>query len=153
MTEQEKQEIEALKTDHLIMKSDVHKIAESVVDIAESVKKIVEVKHHMEMMEQRQEDRHIQLKEADKLNREEIKEIRRELDAGIRPKTLKGILIWAGLSIISFGIWITLYTFAIDKYLDASIATQKEKNKNFDKYREEIEYNRNQITYLKGRIK
>jgi hypothetical protein len=153
LTPEEKKEFEDLKTDNMLTKRDIHTIAESVADIASNVKKMVELKHSIELMDQRQEARHQQLKEADKLNRQEIDIIRQKQEQGIPPRTLKGLLIYGAFTIIGFGTWITIFTFAIDKYLEANISSQNEKNKKYDSYETKIQYNENQINYVKGRLK
>lgn len=104
--------------------------------------------------------------------------VEKEQSEGIKPKTLKELLKYSALVIIGFGTWIALMFFAVDKTITAHIELQKATianiEKNADKQSIKIEIlnnkteelqkksdidgdkindNKNQITYLKGRIK
>ena len=60
-------------------------------------------------------------------------------------------LLYAGLIVSSaFGTWITLEHFSMKERLATFIAVQEKDNRDLAK---EITYNKNQIQYLKGRIK
>ena len=76
---------------------------------------------------------------------------------GVRPRTLKELLMYATIILLGFGSWITLMYFSMDKILSAHIELQDERDTRtdikMDKQNSKIEDNKNQITYLKGRIK
>ena len=63
---------------------------------------------------------------------------------------LKNILYWGIFVATGFGTWITVEHFNVKGQLDTLIAVQEEKNK---EHSEKITYNKNQIQYLKGRLK
>lgn len=79
-----------------------------------------------------------------------ITDLEDESKQGVRPSTLKSILISVGFVLLSFGTWVTVFCFNIDKELSnhktLSIEVQKQQQ-------EDIQDNKNQITYIKGRIK
>lgn len=68
-----------------------------------------------------------------------IHAIDRELKDGVRPVTLKNLLIYACVLVISFGVYIEVKATNLE--IKAELCHQK------------VEDNKNQITYLKGRIK
>lgn len=68
-----------------------------------------------------------------------IHEIDKELKDGIRPVTLKNLLVYAALLIISFGIYIEVKATSLDTKME--INSQR------------IDENKEQISYVKGRIK
>lgn len=152
-----RKELRQTQEGQLAMQQEVHNIGVSVESIALSVEKLVEVQSNMKLMEQRTEDRHLQLKEADKRQNVRIDEVRKDIDDGIKPKTLKYILFACLSTLIGYGIWVTLYLFTIDKLFTSYVAAQTERNKSFEKdlghTYERTNENKNQITYLKGRIK
>ena len=83
-----------------------------------------------------------------------VKHIEKFLPVHEKLANLKKIL-YVGLSLfVTFGIWITLEHFAMDKKLNSHINVQDAKEVLYNKEVEEkISENKNQITYLKGRIK
>ena len=83
-----------------------------------------------------------------------VRHIERFLPVHERLSNLKKIL-YVGLSLsVTFGIWITIEHFSIDRRLTAHIEVQDAKEVLYNKEVEEkISDNKNQITYLKGRIK
>lgn len=79
-----------------------------------------------------------------------VSDLETESENGVRPVTLKHLLIYAVMVAIGFGTWITLYVFSIDKGISSHIVVSDEIIKEM---RDDIDYNKNQVTYLKGRLK
>ncbi len=135
MTESEKQIQNLLKavigmekTQEFIMKTQ-EKTTQTVDKLADNVSKISDVDTKFKVANNR------------------IADLESENEKGIRPQTLKHMLIYAGISIVGFGTYITLYTFSIDKELSTHEAEYKSEVKQMN---EKITDNKNQITYLKG---
>ena len=88
--------------------------------------------------------------------KEDIKIMQQEASQGIRPVTLKHLLIYATMILVSFGTWSTASYFALDKELSTHKVELDEKckkiNSDIKDHEKEIENNKNQITYNKGRI-
>lgn len=86
-----------------------------------------------------------------------LSNIEQEIDEGVKPKTLKSFLIGFLTFLISFLSWLSLYTLSMDKNFTKEEVKQKELNKNFKEDLNRLFHlsndNKNQITYLKGRIK
>lgn len=85
-----------------------------------------------------------------------IDELKKDIDDGIKPKTLKNLLVITFSIVISFGTWTVLNIFNIKKDVDLHTTLGEEHERmlldrlgDIDK---NIEDNRNQITYNKGRI-
>lgn len=81
---------------------------------------------------------------------EKIEALENEANQGIRPVTLKNILAAVSVIVISFGTWTTLMIFALDKSLSNH---QTMSSQVIEKFIEDIQDNKNQIIYLKGRLK
>lgn len=79
-----------------------------------------------------------------------ITDLEDESKQGVRPSTLKSILISVGFILLSFGTWVTIFCFNIDKELSNHKTLSMEIQK---QQQEDIQDNKNQITYVKGRIK
>lgn len=73
-----------------------------------------------------------------------------ENKAGIRPSLLKGILATSCFILIGFETWVTVTIFGLDKELSNHKTLSMEVQK---QQQEDIQDNKNQITYIKGRIK
>lgn len=116
----------------LLMSKDVHQMNSSVESIAHSIRALVKIQQDLKILEERNEQRHIQLKEADKAIHNRIDGLETIIDDGIKPKTLKGILSFSIVIILSFASFVTIFIFTNDK---------------------NISNNANQISYLKGRLK
>ena len=83
-----------------------------------------------------------------------IDKLEDESSSGIRPNTLKHILIYACMIIISFGTWMAVYAFETNKELYNHISEYKETKIHIQEEIKELKqksnYNNNQIVYLKG---
>ena len=83
-----------------------------------------------------------------------VLELENENKLGVRPKTLKNLLVFAATIIIGFGSTATVFYFSLDKTLASHIVQTEEKCKALIKEMESIKAktqdNKNQITYLKG---
>ena len=79
-----------------------------------------------------------------------ITDLEDESKQGVRPSTLKSILISVGFVLLSFGTWVTIFCFNIDKELSNHKTLSMEIQK---QQQEDIQDTKNQITYVKGRIK
>ena len=134
----------------LLMSKDIHSMNLSITSIASSMETLVKVQQDMKVMEERVEIRHREYKEK-------IKNLEEESKEGIRPRTLKNILIFSATIIIGFGSWITLMYMGIDRMIETHIAEHRADNRYLGdklKYLDDaINGNKNQITYLKGRLK
>ena len=86
----------------------------------------------------------------------DISDIKKELDEGVKPRTLKNLLIFGCSGVFSFGIWITLSYFALDKqvssYIEKEDMIQSNMEIKISELIKEIEDNSNQISYNKGII-
>lgn len=78
-----------------------------------------------------------------------ITDLEDESKQGVRPSTLKSILISVGFILLSFGTWVTVFCFNIDKELSNHKTLSMEVQK---QQQEDIQDNKSQITYIKGRI-
>ena len=103
--------------------------------IDETLEKQVQVSFDTRLLAQKFEDHLDRHKEDYKA----IHEIDKELKDGIRPVTLKNLLIYGVLLIVGFG-----------TYIEVKSSTLQTKTEVLN---QKIEDNKNQITYLKGRIK
>jgi len=103
--------------------------------IDETLEKQVQASFDIRLLAQKFED-HI---DRHKEDYKAIHEIDKELKDGIRPVTLKNLLVYAALLIISFGIYIEVKATSLDTKME--INSQR------------IDENKEQISYVKGRIK
>jgi len=103
--------------------------------IDETLEKQVQASFDIRLLAQKFDD-HI---DRHKTDYKTMHEIDKEIKDGIRPITLKNLLVYAAFVIISFGVYIEVKATALE--------TKTEINK------QKIEDNKNQITHLKGRIK
>lgn len=103
--------------------------------IDETLEKQVEASFDIKLLAQKFEDHLSRHKEDYKT----MHEIDKEIKDGIRPVTLKGLLIYAVVVIIGFGVYIEVKATSLDTKFE--LCNQKNQD------------NTNQITYLKGRIK
>ena len=103
--------------------------------IDETLEKQVQASFDIRLLAQKFDD-HI---DRHKEDYKAMHEIDKEIKDGIRPITLKNLLVYAAIVIISFGVYIEVKA--------TSLETKTEINK------QKIEDNKNQITYLEGRIK
>ena len=130
MTEDERLERleEGLRTTQnsiLLMSKDMHQMNTSITSIASSMKTLVEVQRDLRVMEERNENRHIQLKEKDKDIDARLQSSEKIINSLPSPSTAKWIIGAFMAYLILFGI------YTVDT----------------------LQKNKNQITYLKGRIK
>ena len=116
----------------LLMSKDVHQMNMSINSIAKSIEALVHIQQDLRVIEERNEQRHLQLKEADKVIHKRIDNLQAVVEEGVKPKTLKGILTWVSITLVSFGCWVVILSFSNDK---------------------EIAINAKEISYLKGRLK
>ena len=116
----------------LLMSKDVHQMNMSINSIAKSIEVLVHIQQDLRVIEERNEQRHLQLKEADKVIHKRIDNLQVVVEEGVKPKTLKGILTWVSITLVSFGCWVVILSFSNDK---------------------EIAINAKEISYLKGRLK
>jgi hypothetical protein len=116
----------------LLMSKDVHQMNMSINSIAKSIEVLVHIQQDLRVIEERNEQRHLQLKEADKVIHKRIDNLQAVVEEGVKPKTLKGILTWVSITLVSFGCWVVILSFSNDK---------------------EIAINAKEISYLKGRLK
>ena len=116
----------------LLMSKDVHQMNMSINSIAKSIEVLVHIQQDLRVIEERNEQRHLQLKEADKVIHKRIDNLQAVVEEGVKPKTLKGILTWVSITQVSFGCWVVILSFSNDK---------------------EIAINAKEISYLKGRLK
>jgi hypothetical protein len=103
--------------------------------IDETLEKQVEASFDLRLLAQKFEshlDRH-------KEDYKAIHEIDKEIKDGIRPITLKNLLIYAAVVIIGFGVYIEVKATSLET--------------KFELCNLKADDNKNQITYLKGRIK
>ena len=86
-----------------------------------------------------------------------VKVLEREASDGVRPKTLKNFLIWVAFIMISYAGWFTVDYFSLKEKFTSHSDVQKEKEIELKSWKKKAlkrdNYNKNQITYLKGRIK
>ena len=116
----------------LLMSKDVHQMNMSINSIAKSIEALVHIQQDLRVIEERNEQRHLQLKEADKVIHKRIDNLQAVVEEGVKPKTLKGVLTWVSITLVSFGCWVVILSFSNDK---------------------EIAINAKEISYLKGRLK
>ena len=116
----------------LLMSKDVHQMNMSINSIAKSIEVLVHIQQDLRVIDERNEQRHLQLKEADKVIHKRIDNLQAVVEEGVKPKTLKGILTWVSITLVSFGCWVVILSFSNDK---------------------EIAINAKEISYLKGRLK
>jgi len=116
----------------LLMSKDVHQMNMSINGIAKSIEALVHIQQDLRVIDERNEQRHLQLKEADKVIHKRIDNLQAVVEEGVKPKTLKGILTWVSITLVSFGCWVVILSFSNDK---------------------EIAINAKEISYLKGRLK
>ena len=116
----------------LLMSKDVHQMNMSINSIAKSIEALVHIQQDLRVIDERNEQRHLQLKEADKVIHKRIDNLQAVVEEGVKPKTLKGILTWVSITLVSFGCWVVILSFSNDK---------------------EIAINAKEISYLKGRLK
>ena len=116
----------------LLMSKDVHQMNMSINSIAKSIEVLVHIQQDLRVIEERNEQRHLQLKEADKVIHKRIDNLQVVVEEGVKPKTLKGVLTWVSITLVSFGCWVVILSFSNDK---------------------EIAINAKEISYLKGRLK
>ncbi len=116
----------------LLMSKDVHQMNMSINSIAKSIEALVHIQQDLRVIDERNEQRHLQLKEADKVIHKRIDNLQVVVEEGVKPKTLKGILTWVSITLVSFGCWVVILSFSNDK---------------------EIAINAKEISYLKGRLK
>lgn len=103
--------------------------------IDETLEKQVQASFDIRLLAQKFEDHLARHKEDYKT----IHEMDKEIKDGIRPVTLKGLLIYAVFVIVGFGVYIEVKATGLDT--------------KFELCNQKINENKNQITYLKGRIK
>lgn len=103
--------------------------------IDETLEKQVQASFDIRLLAQKF-DNHI---ERHKEDYKTIHEIDKEIKDGIRPITLKNLLVYAALLIISFGIYIEVKATGLET--------------KFELCNQKIEVNTGQINYVKGRIK
>lgn len=103
--------------------------------IDETLEKQVEASFDIKLLAQKFEDHLSRHKEDYKI----MREIDKEIKDGVRPITLKNLLVYAVVVILSFGIYIEVKATSLET--------------KFELCSEKINENKNQITYLKGRIK
>ena len=116
----------------LLMSKDVHQMNMSINSIAKSIEVLVHIQQDLRVIEERNEQRHLQLKEADKVIHRRLDNLQVVVEEGVKPKTLKGVLTWVSITLVSFGCWVVILSFSNDK---------------------EIAINAKEISYLKGRLK
>ena len=116
----------------LLMSKDVHQMNMSINSIDKSIEVLVHIQQDLRVIEERNEQRHLQLKEADKVIHKRIDNLQAVVEEGVKPKTLKGVLTWVSITLVSFGCWVVILSFSNDK---------------------EIAINAKEISYLKGRLK
>ena len=116
----------------LLMSKDVHQMNMSINSIAKSIEALVHIQQDLRVIDERNEQRHLQLKEADKVIHRRLDNLQAVVEEGVKPKTLKGILTWVSITLVSFGCWVVILSFSNDK---------------------EIAINAKEISYLKGRLK
>ena len=116
----------------LLMSKDVHQMNMSINSIAKSIEALVHIQQDLRVIDERNEQRHLQLKEADKVIHKRIDNLQAVVEEGVKPKTLKGVLTWVSITLVSFGCWVVILSFSNDK---------------------EIAINAKEISYLKGRLK
>ena len=116
----------------LLMSKDVHQMNMSINSIAKSIEALVHIQQDLRVIDERNEQRHLQLKEADKVIHRRLDNLQVVVEEGVKPKTLKGILTWVSITLVSFGCWVVILSFSNDK---------------------EIAINAKEISYLKGRLK
>jgi hypothetical protein len=116
----------------LLMSKDVHQMNMSINSIAKSIEALVHIQQDLRVIDERNEQRHLQLKEADKVIHRRIDNLQAVVEEGVKPKTLKGVLTWVSITLVSFGCWVVILSFSNDK---------------------EIAINAKEISYLKGRLK
>ena len=116
----------------LLMSKDVHQMNMSINSIAKSIEVLVHIQQDLRVIDERNEQRHLQLKEADKVIHRRLDNLQVVVEEGVKPKTLKGILTWVSITLVSFGCWVVILSFSNDK---------------------EIAINAKEISYLKGRLK
>lgn len=103
--------------------------------IDETLEKQVEASFDLKLLAQKF-DNHVDRHKEDYRT---IHEIDKEIKDGIRPVTLKSLLIYAAGIIIVFGVYLEVKATGLDT--------------KFELCNQKIQSNENQITYLKGRIK
>ena len=116
----------------LLMSKDVHQMNMSINSIAKSIEALVHIQQDLRVIDERNEQRHLQLKEADKVIHRRLDNLQAVVEEGVKPKTLKGVLTWVSITLVSFGCWVVILSFSNDK---------------------EIAINAKEISYLKGRLK
>jgi hypothetical protein len=116
----------------LLMSKDVHQMNMSINSIAKSIEALVHIQQDLRVIDERNEQRHLQLKEADKVIHRRLDNLQIVVEEGVKPKTLKGVLTWVSITLVSFGCWVVILSFSNDK---------------------EIAINAKEISYLKGRLK
>lgn len=116
----------------LLMSKDVHQMNMSINSIAKSIEALVHIQQDLRVIDERNEQRHLQLKEADKVIHRRLDNLQVVVEEGVKPKTLKGVLTWVSITLVSFGCWVVILSFSNDK---------------------EIAINAKEISYLKGRLK
>lgn len=86
-----------------------------------------------------------------------ISQIEKDIDEGVKPKTLKNLLVGGLTVLIAYLSWLSLSILAIDKEYTKTETKQIEINKSMKKdilrLNDITNDNKNQITYLKGRLK
>lgn len=103
--------------------------------IDETLEKQVQASFDIKLLAQKFED-HLDRHKADYTTTHNID---KEIKDGIRPITLKNLLAYAAVVIISFGV-----------YMEVKATSLETK---FELCNQRVEENKNQITYVKGRIK
>ena len=106
-----------IQDSYLIMSKDLHSMNESVKSIAHSLETLVVVQQDMKVMSEREENRHNQLKEADKVIHKRIddlaekrKEIETKADNGNRAyKILVQIAKWFGVAIVTLFVGLMVF--------------------------------------------
>lgn len=97
-------------------------------------------------------DKLIPINEALKALSNDIIELKTEAKLGIRPKTLKNLLVYSVVLIISFSTTITAYIAIIDKQVAVNVEKHEYTEIKQNLLYEDVQKNKNQISYNKGRL-
>ena len=145
--------IQLLENNHNLLSSELKQTNETLREIKTAIEKQNEIHTDIRLLTQKF-DSHI---ESHKRDDEKINELKEQQENGIRPDTLKNLLIYAAIVIITYGSFLTMFIFALDKSFSNHIVSDTIREKIIDnelkKNEDKSSDNKNQITYLKGRIK
>ena len=97
-------------------------------------------------------DKLIPINEVLKALSNDIIELKTEAKLGIRPKTLKNLLVYGVVLIISFSTTITAYIAIIDKQVAVNVEKHEYTEIKQNLLYEDVQKNKNQISYNKGRL-